>query len=91
METERVLQAKIKKTLQRACNALVYKTECRGQAGFPDLTIVVDGRVTFLEVKTLTGRVSRLQEHCIKQMKAHGARVFVVRSVEEALSAVNGE
>ena len=87
---EKTLQANIKKELQKL-GCLVYKVEARGQAGFPDLLVVLDGVSSYLEVKTKTGRLSRLQEHCIKQMREHGARVFVVRTPAEALAAVTGE
>jgi hypothetical protein len=60
--------------------------------GFPDLTLVLDGRFDpqgvggrscFLEVKSPTGRLRDSQRETIDRLRSAGALVEVVRSVEE--------
>ncbi len=53
------------------------------QAGCPDLLVVALGRVLMLEVKTATGRVSKIQEHRMAQWRAAGAVAEVVRSLDD--------
>ena len=57
-------------------------------AGFPDLFVLISGRVILLEVKTPKGRVSAIQATCHRAMRAAGGSVFVVRSADEAKEAV---
>jgi len=57
--------------------------------GFSDLFgFRPDGRAWFLEVKTPTGRASPQQLAFIAAMQGRGAIAAVVRSVEEARSAL---
>jgi hypothetical protein len=59
--------------------------------GTPDLMVIgapVDGCVTFLEVKGPKGRLEESQEDWHERARARGIRVFVVRSVAEALEAI---
>ncbi len=60
-------------------------------AGAPDLIVLKDGRVWFLEVKTEYGRLSRSQEEFAEQLRSHGFEYHVVRSVDDALRAVGYE
>ncbi len=53
-------------------------------AGIPDIAIVFHGLAIYLEVKAPGGRVSPLQEHRMKQIRAAGGIAEVVRSVAEA-------
>lgn len=54
--------------------------------GFPDLLVVAQGgRVTFLEIKTPTGRLSTEQIHFAEQLTAWGANVSTARSESEAV------
>lgn len=63
---------------------MFYKTECVGKRGFPDCTLIDNGQVIFVELKSPagTGRLSKLQERTIQQMRAAGARVEVIDSVK---------
>lgn len=58
------------------------------QAGLPDLLVVHEGRVAFLEVKRPGGKPTPLQEHTMTQLRNHGATACVVWSVEDALGAM---
>lgn len=55
-------------------------------AGIPDIIGVLDGRLFAIEVKTATGRATRLQELTIARITAAGGAAGVARSVDEALS-----
>jgi len=59
-----------------------------GFAGDPDLTGCYRGRHFELEVKTPTGRLTRLQQVRLAEWSRAGAITAVVRSVEEALEAL---
>ncbi len=54
-----------------------------GTAGIPDIIACVDGRFVAFEVKTETGRLSRLQEITLSRIRDAGGRAYVVRSAEE--------
>ena len=56
--------------------------------GTPDLVAIVRGRWLGLELKTATGRLSEAQERCHEAWRAAGAVVVVVRSVADAVAAV---
>lgn len=55
-------------------------------AGWPDLEIIWQGRVYFLELKSEKGRVSPAQAECHAGLIAAGASVAIIRSLEEAVS-----
>lgn len=57
--------------------------------GWPDLEIVWQGRVYFLELKSEKGRVSPAQTTCHAGLIAAGAPVAVVRSLEEAVAQLS--
>lgn len=64
---------------------VVHAGLCKGSA---DIVGIVDGRFTSLEIKTATGRVSQDQINWANVVRAHGGFHAVVRSVDEALRAV---
>jgi hypothetical protein len=57
-------------------------------SGAPDLIVLKDGKVWFLEVKTKSGRLRPSQKAFGKLLYEHGFQYHVVRSVEDALHAV---
>ena len=54
-----------------------------GTAGLPDIICCYRGRFVAFEVKTETGRLSKLQEITIAKIKAAKGEACIVRSVEE--------
>jgi hypothetical protein len=56
--------------------------------GFADLVLVSEGRVAFLEVKTAKGQLSGDQRAFRDAIRAQGLHYAVVRSIDEALSAL---
>jgi hypothetical protein len=57
-------------------------------SGAPDLIVLKDGKVFFLEVKTKTGRVRPSQKLFAERLRQHSFDYFVVRSIDDALKAV---
>ena len=55
-----------------------------GTAGVPDrLVILPDGRIVFAELKTETGRLSKIQEYTIGEMRKRGADVRVLYGLSD--------
>ncbi|MCK4788763.1 MAG: VRR-NUC domain-containing protein [Desulfobacteraceae bacterium] len=52
-------------------------------AGIPDIISVVNGHAVFIEVKTASGSLSKIQRHVIGKIRKAGASVNVVRCLEE--------
>lgn len=84
---ERDIQAKIRKKII-ALGGLCVKVDA-SQRGWPDLTAILPGGlVLFLEVKTPTGRVSKIQQYMHDKLSEVGANVHVVRSVEDVTTII---
>jgi len=56
--------------------------------GFADLVLLCDGRVLFLELKSLKGRLSPAQEAFRDAVLAQGFGWALVRSLDDALGAL---
>ena len=61
---------------------LCYKFVSPGIKGVPDDIIIHNGRVTFIETKSLTGTTSASQNKRISEMQSHGADVRVLNTRE---------
>lgn len=59
-------------------------------AGIPDRCIIWNGTAYFLEAKGSLGRLSEAQERMIGRLGAAGARIAVVRSVDDVERALIG-
>mgnify|MGYP001607744474 FL=1 len=57
-----------------------WRTALQGDAGFPDLLLLRNGRIAAWECKSATGKVTPLQQACLDDWaKVPGANVRVVR------------
>lgn len=73
------------------CGILAYKFNSMGRAGVPDrLFLVPDGRIFFIEFKTPTGRLSKLQGHEIRRIRRVNHDVYVVNSVPQGREIIDG-
>ena len=61
-----------------------------GTAGIPDIIACIGGRFFAFEVKTETGKTTALQEATIRKILACGGHAYVVQSVDEVRTALNG-
>ncbi len=89
---EKDIVAAIMKYLRTLPNCFCWKEHggMYGTAGIPDIIACVDGRFYGFEVKTATGRPTALQEATIRKILAAGGEAYVVRSVDEVRSILEG-
>lgn len=62
---------------------LAYKFTSPSRRGVPDRLFIGGGRVFFIEFKAPKGRLTKLQELTIQNMKKAGAEVYVIDNIEE--------
>lgn len=63
---------------------LCYKFVSPGTLGVPDRIIITStGRIIFVELKTETGRLAKIQRYTIGEMQKRGADVRVVKGLDE--------
>ena len=74
----------------RKRGGLTYKFTSPGNVGVPDrLIITPTGVVWFVELKTETGRLSKIQKHRIAELEKRKANVRVVYGLTAAIDFVN--
>ena len=76
--TEQKIQAKRIKQLE-AEGYYVLKLIQTNKNGIPDLLALKDGEILFSEVKRPSGKLSKLQEYRLKELKEHGFKTEVFR------------
>jgi Holliday junction resolvase len=72
-KVERLLDTEFKKI-----GGLTRKWVSPGRDGVPDRICIVEGRVYFVEVKTIDGKLSKVQEREIKRLEEVGVHAHVV-------------
>ncbi len=87
---ESIVQGKIRAYLINE-GWFVVKLINTSKPGMPDLMPIKDGKVLFLEVKTSTGYLSKLQKYIIDSINDMGVPAYVVRSVEQVKDILNGK
>ena len=82
---ERDIVAAILKLLRKTPNCFCWKTHggMYGTAGIPDIIACINGRFVAFEVKTETGKVTKLQEITIQRIKEAKGKAFTVRSAAQ--------
>lgn len=76
-------------TLIKNRGGLAYKFTSPNSRGVPDRIIVTPlGSVWFVELKTLTGKLTEIQRKQISELQKRGANVRVVYGWDEAKSFV---
>lgn len=81
MREKQVEQYLIKQV--KMLGGLCYKWSSPGQRGVPDRIVFLFGEIHFVEVKTKGGKLSRLQELTIEELKKRGCNVHIVWSKED--------
>jgi len=65
-------------------SGLCYKFVSPGNPGVPDRIVITPaGRTIYVELKAETGRLARIQEWQIDEMRKRGADVRVLRGLDE--------
>ena len=82
---ERDIVAAIMRLLKRTPGCFSWKTHggMYGTAGIPDIIACLHGRFVAFEVKTETGKLSKLQEITIQRIREAGGIAFTVRSAAQ--------
>jgi Holliday junction resolvase len=79
---EQQIQARILRELTKR-GVYAVKVISASRNGTPDILCCHQGEFIGIEVKTPTGRVSKLQEHHLWAIRAAGGRAMVARSWED--------
>ena len=82
---ERDIVAAILRLLKKTPNCFCWKTHGGpyGTAAIPDIIACINGRFVAFEVKTETGKLSKLQEITITKIKDAKGKAFTVRSAAQ--------
>ena len=84
---KKVLERDLERHFSNVCKKLgilTLKLNVTYSRGWPDRVVVLsDGQVFWVELKTLTGIVSPLQERVHKLLRQRGHTVYVLRTKEE--------
>ena len=62
-----------------------------GTAGIPDIVACINSRFYGFEVKTESGRTTKLQDATIRKINNAGGTALVVRSVEDVRNAIQDD
>lgn len=68
---------------------LTYKFSSPNHRGVPDRIYIRNGVTIFIEFKATGANARPLQVATINQMKEHGAKVFIVDSIEKGVEVLN--
>ena len=80
---ESKLRTKVMNSLKRWPGVWVYKASDRYTSGVPDIIGCRQGKMFAIELKAEHGRVSKIQEWTMHELKRAGAAVAVIRSMDE--------
>jgi len=82
---EKDITAAIMRYLKTLPDCWRFKTHggMYGTSGVPDIIVCLNGRFIAFEVKTETGKLTKLQESTLSRIKAAKGKAFKVTSVSE--------
>lgn len=87
-ELEKDIQKKIIEYLKSE-NIFHFKTIALNKNGIPDIFCIYEGKPIFFEVKTLTGKTSKIQDYQIDRIRKSGGEAIIVRSLEDVKMFLN--
>ena len=80
---ESYIEARLVEGVKRL-GGMCLKFVSPGTLGVPDrIVITAKGRIIFVELKTETGRLAKIQRYTIGEMRKRGADVRVVKGIDE--------
>ena len=82
---EKNIVAAILRYLKSVPNCFAWKTHggAYGVAGLPDIILCLNGRFVAFEVKTPSGKLTKLQEITLQRINAANGKAYKVTSLEE--------
>ena len=88
--SEKDIVKEIMRYLKTVPNCFAWKEHggMYGTAWIPDIIVCIQGKFYGFEVKTESGRVTKLQEAILRKIKDAGGKVSVVRSVDDVKSII---
>ncbi len=81
--TETQLKIKVLKYLKSIPNSYTMKLSDRWVAGYPDVLFILNGKAIFFELKSPTGKVTKLQFWTMEQLHKAGAETYVIYELEQ--------
>lgn len=85
---ESTIEARFAREVKKR-GGLCYKFVSPDNAGVPDrIVITPDGRTIYVELKTLIGRLAKIQKWQIAEMRRRGADVRVLYGMDQVLNFV---
>lgn len=89
--SEKEIVTKILRYLKTVPKCFAWKEHggIYGTAGIPDIIACIDGRLYAFEVKTPSGKTTKLQEATLRKILACGGTASVVRSLDEVRTVIN--
>jgi len=88
--TEQQIQAQIIKYLKSEGYFCIKVMACT-VSGTPDICAIGNGKTIWVEVKKPGGRLSRIQEHVIAQIRALNHKVYVSDSLKDLKEQLNAQ
>lgn len=86
---EKDIESRLVREVHRR-GGLTYKFVSPGSVGVPDRIIITPGgTVWFVELKTETGRLSRMQQYQLERLRGVGANACVVYGLENMLNILS--
>ncbi|MCC8136238.1 MAG: VRR-NUC domain-containing protein, partial [Ruminococcus sp.] len=86
-EVEKMKESRIERHLVdgvKKLGGMCIKFTSPGTPGVPDrIILTADGRIIFVELKTETGRLAKIQRYVIGELQKRGADVRVVKGLDE--------
>ena len=79
---EKTVEARLRHGVEKMGGACLKWTS-PGQDGVPDRIVILPGRVIFVEMKTETGKLSKVQEYQIDRLRRLKQTVRVLHGADE--------
>jgi Holliday junction resolvase len=88
--SERAITAAITRFLKTVPGCFAWKEHggMYGTAGLPDVICCINGRFIAFEVKTPSGKLTKLQETTMRKIKDAGGEAFKVTALQEVKEIV---
>lgn len=87
-----MLEKNLQKKILQFCKTigiLAFKVESQSTTGFPDLLVIKPcGKVYFIEVKTETGRLSKMQKVILERLEKQNANAHTIYSFEQFVTLI---